>query len=530
MKSMERACRLSRRLPARAVGRPGQGYVAAASQSDIIVGVPGTGSHGGRSGAVMLREAEILRNLPIAVYATDAEGRITFYNDAAAELWGQRPELGAARWCGSWRLHWPDGRPMAHDECPMAMTLRSGQPVAGAEAIAERPDGRRIRFLPFPSLVRDAAGAVTGAVNALVEVTDRAKAEIDLARLAAIVASSDDAIISKTLEGVVTSWNAGASRIFGYAPEEMIGQPILRIIPPELRHEEEGILAQLRRGERVDHFDTVRVAKDGRRLFISLTVSPIRNGAGEVVGASKVARDVSERKRSEELQRVLVDELNHRVRNTLATLQAIAGQSLRGRPSPETFAESFIGRVQALARLHDLLVQGDMQRVELADLVRELVDAGTGDARLRWSGPPAALELAHGGADGAGAARAREQCPPLRGAVAAGRTAVGRLDRRRGEAARSPHRVGGERRCRARPAGCARVRHAPDRARAAGERRRNPESAISPTGSPATSGCRCPTTRFRTCSEPSRSALPRRRRPRKTAWPGGRCSSSRTSR
>ena len=340
----------------------------------------------------MLREAEILRNLPIAVYATDAEGRITFYNEAAAELWGQRPELGAARWCGSWRLHWPDGRPMAHDECPMALTLRSGQPVAGAEAIAERPDGRRIRFLPFPSLVRDAAGAVTGAVNALVEVTDRTKAEIDLARLAAIVASSDDAIISKTLEGVVTSWNAGASRIFGYAPEEMIGQPILRIIPPELRHEEEGILAQLRRGERVDHFDTVRVAKDGRRLFISLTVSPIRNGAGEVVGASKVARDVSERKRSEELQRVLVDELNHRVRNTLATLQAIAGQSLRGRPSPETFAESFIGRVQALARLHDLLVQGDMQRVELADLVRELVDAGTGDARLRWSGPPAALD------------------------------------------------------------------------------------------------------------------------------------------
>ena len=391
--TMERACRLSRRLPARAVGRPGHGYVAAASQSDIIVGVPGTGSHGGRSGAVMLREAEILRNLPIAVYATDAEGRITFYNDAAAELWGQRPELGAARWCGSWRLHWPDGRPMAHDECPMALTLRSGQPVAGAEAIAERPDGRRIRFLPFPSLVRDAAGAVTGAVNALVEVTDRAKAEIDLARLAAIVASSDDAIISKTLEGVVTSWNAGASRIFGYAPEEMIGQPILRIIPPELRHEEEGILARLRRGERVDHFDTVRVAKDGRRLFISLTVSPIRNGAGEVVGASKVARDVSERKRSEELQRVLVDELNHRVRNTLATHPGDRrGSRCGGGRVPSAFVESFTGRVQALARAHDLLVQGDMQRVELADLVRELVDAGTGDARLRWSGPPAALD------------------------------------------------------------------------------------------------------------------------------------------
>ena len=340
----------------------------------------------------MLPEPEILRNLPIAVYATDAEGRITFYNDAAAELWGHRPQLGSARWCGSWRLYSSDGQPMPHDACPMAMMLRGGRPVGGAEAIAERPDGQRIRFLPFPSLARDASGAVTGAINALVEVTDRSKAEIDLARLAAIVASSDDAIISKTLDGVVTSWNAGASRIFGYAPEEMIGQPIVRIIPPELRLEEEGILARLRRGERIDHFDTVRVAKDGRRVSISLTVSPIRNGAGEVVGASKVARDVTERQRSEELQRVLVDELNHRVRNTLATLQALALQSLRMQPSPEAFAVSFTGRIQALARAHDLLVQGDMRRVELADLVRELVDAGAGDARVRWSGPAAALD------------------------------------------------------------------------------------------------------------------------------------------
>ena len=123
---------------------------------------------------------------------------------------------------------------------------------------------------------------------------------IRLARLAAIVDSSDDAIVSKTLEGRIQSWNAGATRIFGYTAAEVIGQPITIIIPPELRDEERRILNQVRRGERVDHFDTTRVTKDGRRIEISLTVSPIRDSRGVIVGASKIARDVSERKRWEE--------------------------------------------------------------------------------------------------------------------------------------------------------------------------------------------------------------------------------------
>ena len=149
------------------------------------------------------------------------------------------------------------------------------------------------------------------------------------ARLASIVESSDDAIISKDLDGTVTSWNVGASRIFGYYADEMIGQPITRIIPPELHNEEEEILARLKRGERIEHYETTRVAKDGSRLDISLTISPLRDKHGVVVGASKVARDVTERKRAEKLQRLLIDELNHRVKNTLAMIQAISSQSLR---------------------------------------------------------------------------------------------------------------------------------------------------------------------------------------------------------
>ncbi len=122
---------------------------------------------------------------------------------------------------------------------------------------------------------------------------------VQLALLASIVASSDDAIVSKTLDGLILSWNAGAARIFGYQASEVIGKPITIIIPPELQDEERRILSQVRQGERVDHFDTIRLTKDGRRIAISLTVSPVRDSAGTIVGASKVARDVSERKAAE---------------------------------------------------------------------------------------------------------------------------------------------------------------------------------------------------------------------------------------
>ena len=277
----------------------------------------------------MTPSAEILDALPVAVYTTDAQGRITYYNQAAEDLWGHRPKIGSDQWCGSWRLFWPDGRLLPHDECPMAVTLKEGHPVRGVEAIAERPDGTRVPFLPYPTPLRDATGQLVGAINLLVDLTERRRAEVESAQLAAIVASSDDAIISKTLEGRVTSWNEGASRIFGWEASEMIGQPILRIIPPELHDEEVEILARLRRGERIEHFDTVRLAKDGRRVDISLAVLPIRDSSGRVTGASKVARDVTERKEAEKLQRLLVDELNHRVKNTLATVQAIASEDAR---------------------------------------------------------------------------------------------------------------------------------------------------------------------------------------------------------
>src|SRR3954471_4793140 len=337
--------------------------------------------------------SELLEALPVAVYTTDAEGRITFFNQAAVDLWGHRPELGTDKWCGSWRIYTLDGRRLPHDECPMAVTLKEGRPVRGVEAIAERPDGSRIRFMPFPTPLRDASGKLTGAINLLMDVTDRHQAGLESARLAAIVTSSDDAIVTKTLEGVVTSWNEGAARIFGYEAEEMIGQSILRVIPKHLHSEEHDILARLRRGEHIRHYETVRVAKDGRQIDISVTISPLRDSSGKTVGASKVARDITERKQADKLQRLLMDELNHRVKNTLATIQAIASQSLRRSKSPGDFVSSFSGRVQSLARAHDLLTQTKLQGAEIKELVHEqVVYGGTDDSRISFSGPSLMLD------------------------------------------------------------------------------------------------------------------------------------------
>jgi PAS domain S-box-containing protein len=340
----------------------------------------------------MIIETQLLDALPVAVYTTDAEGRITFYNRAAADLWGHHPELGS-QWCGSWRLYRPDGQPMPHDECPMAIALKEGREVRGVEALAERPDGTRVRFRPYPTPLRDPSGRVAGAVNLLMDVTDQHDAHLESEWLAAIVVSSDDAIISKTLDGFITSWNGGATRIFGYEPSEMIGQSIFRIIPAELHGEESEILARLQRGERIDHYETVRVTKDGRRVDVSLTVSPLRDRSGKVVGASKVGRDITERKRAEKLQRILTDELSHRVKNTLATVQAIASQSLARARSPNDFVSSFGGRLQALANAHSLLTRSQMQGADVMALVNEqvLVGAVTGD-RISCSGPLLVLE------------------------------------------------------------------------------------------------------------------------------------------
>jgi PAS domain S-box-containing protein len=310
---------------------------------------------------------DVLEALPVAIYTTDADGRLTFYNEAAAALWGQRPKLGDDQWYASWMLYRPDGSPLPHDQCPMAVTLKEGRAVRDIEAIAERPDGSRVPFLPFPTPLFDASGALVGAVNMLMDLTDRKLAEQYGQRLGAIIESSDDAIVSKNLNGIITSWNGGAERLFGYTADEVVGQSITILIPPERRNEETMVLDRIRRGERIDHYETVRRRKDGTAVDISLTVSPVRDAMGRIVGASKIARDITERKRAQEQQELLIGEIKHRIKNMLATVQAIAMQTLHSASAEERSA--FIARLHALANAHDLLTLESWNRAPLHDVV-----------------------------------------------------------------------------------------------------------------------------------------------------------------
>lgn len=213
--------------------------------------------------------------------------------------------------------------------------------------------------------------------------------------LRALRRSYDDAIVSKTLDGVITSWNEGAVRVFGFEAAEMIGRSILRVIPPELHEEETQILGRLRRGERIEHFETDRVRKDGQRIRISLTVSPVRDASGRIIGASKIARDVSERRRAEQHRELLIHELNHRAKNMLALVQSLASQTRRSVASPEHFHDAYAQRLAVLARVYDTLTREGWTGVSLAQIAREsVVSRPVPGARARVSleGPDIRLE------------------------------------------------------------------------------------------------------------------------------------------
>ena len=215
--------------------------------------------------------------------------------------------------------------------------------------------------------------------------------------LAAIVASSDDAIIGKTLDGVITSWNRGAERIYGYAAGEIIGRPIALLVPPDRSDELPEILERIRRGERIDHYETERVTKSGRRLPISLTVSPIEDERGRVVGASAIARDISERRQAEEQRELLLAELSHRVKNTLAIVQVIAERTGDGAESVTDFLAAFRGRLFALATAHALLTQSEWRGAGVADLARAALEpyiAAADDGRVRLEAADISLKPA----------------------------------------------------------------------------------------------------------------------------------------
>lgn len=238
---------------------------------------------------------QFLKDSLLAMYTCDVNGRVTFFNTAALELWGSPPEY----WHSLWKIFYANGQPMEMESCPMAISLTHGVYYAGEELVVQRSDGSFRSLLVYITPIYTENKVLLGTSNTLVDLTNKKSNDEKHAILSAIVESSDDAILSKSLQGIIKSWNTGAEKIFGYTEDEMIGQHISKIIPLALMSEEEVIISNIKAGRKVDHFQTIRLHKDGHEIDISLTVSPIKDSFGNITGASKVARDISQIKKAE---------------------------------------------------------------------------------------------------------------------------------------------------------------------------------------------------------------------------------------
>ena len=276
-----------------------------------------------------------LASIGDAVIATDSQGRVTFLNPVAATLTGWSAADALSQDITTvFRIVNEYTRAVV--ENPVTRVLREGTVVGLANhTLLVTRDGRECPIDDSGAPIRDPQGQLIGVVLVFRDITERRRAEEARTRLAAIVESSEDAIIGKTLDGIVTSWNQGAERLYGYTAAEMVGQSLACLVPPDLPDDLPQLLARLRRGERIAHYETQRLAKDGRWVDVSLTISPMRNGAGQLIGASKIARDITARKQAEAALQQAYATLEQRVEERTAALrQALAehGIGLQRRP------------------------------------------------------------------------------------------------------------------------------------------------------------------------------------------------------
>ena len=319
------------------------------------------------------------------IYSMDLNGIINSWNSAAARVFGYKSEeiIGQSILC----LIPPE---LHHEEEELLRKLRDGEQIDHCESVRVRKSGERFPVSVTISPVKDETGRVTGASKIARDISDRIKSDETRFRLAAIVDSADDAIISKDLNGVVRTWNAGARRMFGYNAEEMVGQPILRLIPRDLQYEEDEILRKLRAGERIDHYETTRTRKNGETIEVSVTISPIRDETGRVIGASKIARDISDRKR---IERLLVQSeklaatgrmaaaIAHEINNPLESLMNLiflARQSCAAGSKAQRYlvtAEEELERVSHIARqtLGYYRDTGSPAEVHIHDLIQNVL-------------------------------------------------------------------------------------------------------------------------------------------------------------
>lgn len=253
-----------------------------------------------------------------------------------------------------------------------------------------RGDGSLVWVSNSVSAIRDGKGNMSQAVAISVDIGERRHAQEIERHLASMIASSNDAILAIDLEMKITSWNAAAERLYGYSEEEAVGQTVLMLVPDERRDEEPTILTQIKAGKIVEPYETQRRRKDGRLVEVLLSVSPIRDTNGNVIGASKTAQDITARKDAERLRSILVNELHHRVKNILATVTAIARQTIGRDKENHDDVEAFTSRLASLSRAQDLLVHADWQHADLKAVMHQALSPYPVEA-FQIGGPSVAL-------------------------------------------------------------------------------------------------------------------------------------------
>ena len=359
------------------------GLVAYLFTCSLII-VFGEAAHVGKRRANERREVfrVTLRSIGDAVITTDIEGRITYVNKVAESLtgWAHKDALGRPLERVFQIVNELTRKPV---ESPATRALREGVVVGLANhTVLIQKDGKECPIDDSAAPIRDELGHVSGCVLIFRDVTAQRRAEQDKAQqlvtarlLASIVESSNDAIISKSLEGIIQSWNAAAERLFGYTAEQAVGRHISLVIPTERIAEEDQIIAKLRAGQRIEHFETERVRSNGERLTVSLTISPIKDGSGNVIGASKIVRDVSERKRAESDLRRLATDLSNADRRKNEFLATLAHE-LRNPLAPMSNMLEVLKRAgddrEVLKRAHDTIERQLGQMVRLVDDLLDL--------------------------------------------------------------------------------------------------------------------------------------------------------------
>lgn len=332
--------------------------------------------------------AAIIDLLPVAAYVCDVDGNILRFNDAATNLWGRRPRPGEhqERFCDAFRLFRADGSGLAPRDTPMARVLRDGAPLRNVEMWIERPSGRRVFSLVNIDPVRDARGELSGAIVCFQDITARKEAEDALRRHRTMLRAQERhfrsmlealplALYTTDAEGRITFFNEAAVRLWGVRPalgsRDWSGS--WRLCWPdgrEMGQDETPLAVSLREGRRVTGTEAVIERPDGRRVPCTPYPMLLRNSFGEVIGAVNVLVDITHRKQAEERLHLLINELNHRVKNALATVQSIAALTMR-EGDCNTHYELFEARLGALSRAHELLARHNWAGATLGSLLSQ---------------------------------------------------------------------------------------------------------------------------------------------------------------